>query len=85
VQDGVHLEGAVEVCLAIEDGDVDIRTAGEKFVEIGRRLNCHALIASFSQLLVDLEELGARQRDSYYGAWHDCDGPPCDAEAEVRV
>jgi len=38
VQDGVHLERAVEVALAVEDGDADVVAAAEESVElVGRR------------------------------------------------
>ena len=71
MQDGVHLQRAVEVRLAVEDGRVDVRPTAQKRAQFGRGLDCDAFVAGLVQMLLNPEELGARQRYGYGGAWHD--------------
>jgi hypothetical protein len=85
VQDAVHLDGSVEVALAIEDGGPHVSAAGQELLEPGRGLDGDALVSGVSQLVPNGDELGTRQSYGYGGPRHDCESLPATAEARNRV
>ncbi len=65
MEEGVHLEGPIEVVLTVEDGHADVLAPAQQLLEFVRRLDRYRLVASLGELCAHSDKLSLRKSDGY--------------------